>query len=501
MTELIVADDEKNIRAGLLKILSESFPGQLRIREAKNGEEALALAQDCPADIVITDIRMPKVDGVGLMRALSAFANPPSIIVLSGYDDFSYAREAIRSGARAYILKPVDRIELISVVALAAADCERRRKSAVENALSRIAREGRIPGDLDCGIPVSGGDFRYVFSFARPDATVPGTAQPDEAARYPATVAASSARTRLLDRIEALPFCYIVERSPVAVGCILDSSAATRFASELSALPVVSGASKSFRNLSFLRTARKQAQIAACGYFFNTSVALFEYDNTEQDSRESLLDEALRKLSSLIPSGKAEAAADLMRNILDFSPIPAAGQSRRLWMIHEYLTSSIVGRYWDHSEKDMYFTLKTLMAGNLFGFASLDEYCSATADLVYYIASRFHSRQAEYPFISEALAYIEEHCTEDINMTVVANHVSVNYSWFSEKFKEQTGVNFNEYLKRLRIAEAKRLLGKGCYKVYEVSSLSGFGDVKHFMKTFKEETGCSPGEYRRLYLD
>ena len=114
MTELIVADDEKNIRAGLLKILSESFPGQLRIREAKNGEEALALAQDCPADIVITDIRMPKLDGVALMRALSAFANPPSIIVLSGYDDFSYAREAIRSGARAYILKPVDRNELVA---------------------------------------------------------------------------------------------------------------------------------------------------------------------------------------------------------------------------------------------------------------------------------------------------------------------------------------------------------------------------------------------------
>ena len=84
-------------------------------------------------------------------------------------------------------------------------------------------------------------------------------------------------------------------------------------------------------------------------------------------------------------------------------------------------------------------------------------------------------------------------------MTVVANHVSVNYTYFSEKFKEHTGINFNDYLKNLRLAEAKRLLEKGCYKVYEVAENAGFGDVKYFMKTFKENTGVSPGEYRKQF--
>ena len=84
---------------------------------------------------------------------------------------------------------------------------------------------------------------------------------------------------------------------------------------------------------------------------------------------------------------------------------------------------------------------------------------------------------------------------KNINMAMVANQVSVNYTWFSEKFKEHTGVNFNEYLKRLRIEEAKSLLEKGCYKVYEVAERSGFSDVKYFMKIFREETGLSPTEW------
>jgi two-component system response regulator YesN len=62
------------------------------------------------------------------------------------------------------------------------------------------------------------------------------------------------------------------------------------------------------------------------------------------------------------------------------------------------------------------------------------------------------------------------------------------------------GQNFNDYIKQLRIEAAKRLLQQGCYKVYEVASRSGFGDVKYFMKTFKEATGLSPGEYQKRFI-
>ena len=75
----------------------------------------------------------------------------------------------------------------------------------------------------------------------------------------------------------------------------------------------------------------------------------------------------------------------------------------------------------------------------------------------------------------------------------------MNYTWFSEKFKEQMGVNFNDYLKRFRMEQAKYLLEKGTFKVYEVAEKCGFKDVKHFMKSFREMNGMSAGEYGRLY--
>ena len=82
-------------------------------------------------------------------------------------------------------------------------------------------------------------------------------------------------------------------------------------------------------------------------------------------------------------------------------------------------------------------------------------------------------------------------------MTVVSNHVSMNYSLFSLLFKQYTGVNFSGYLQELRISEAKRLLEKTDWRVNEICRRAGFSDDKHFLKVFKAAVGFSPTEYRR----
>jgi YesN/AraC family two-component response regulator len=238
MTTILIADDEKNIRAGIQKILREEFAGAgIAFFEAKNGEEALELAVREKPDILITDIRMPRIDGIELMRRIRLYLNSGmNIIVLSGYDEFSYAQKAIDYHAASYILKPVDRKEL----------------------------------------------------------------------------------------------------------------------------------------------------------------------------------------------------AEAVRNLI-------------------------------HGE-----------AGRKRG--SLDR-----------------------DFIEEALAWIKDHLTEDITMAQAANQVSANYSYFSEKFKKHTGIHFNEYLKRRRIALAMRLLAGGNYRVYEAAEKCGYRDVKYFLRQFKEIAGLSPGKWSRLH--
>ena len=99
--------------------------------------------------------------------------------------------------------------------------------------------------------------------------------------------------------------------------------------------------------------------------------------------------------------------------------------------------------------------------------------------------------------MEQAIAYIQENYATDLNMAVVSNYVSMNYSLFSYAFKMYTGKNFVNYLKDLRVNEAKRLLAETDMRVIEISQQVGYENEKHFMKIFKSVSGVSPTEYRK----
>ena len=102
--------------------------------------------------------------------------------------------------------------------------------------------------------------------------------------------------------------------------------------------------------------------------------------------------------------------------------------------------------------------------------------------------------------IRQGVQYIQQHFREPLNMAVVSNHVSMNYSLFSLLFKQYTGGNFVSYLQKLRIDEAKRLLETTDRRVNEIGRSVGFSDEKHFLKVFKSAVGMSPTEYRKSAL-
>ena len=99
--------------------------------------------------------------------------------------------------------------------------------------------------------------------------------------------------------------------------------------------------------------------------------------------------------------------------------------------------------------------------------------------------------------MKQAVAYIEEHYASDLNMAVVSNYLSMNYSLFPYSFKQYTGSNFVNYLRDIRMKEAKRLLAGTDMRIAEISQAVGYENEKHFMKLFKSSCGVSPSEYRR----
>lgn len=109
---VLLVDDEERIRKGIKKLLEEVIGGYTVVAEAGNGKKALECLLSCKVDLIFTDIRMPEMDGIELIRKVRQQLPQIPIFVLSGYDEYEYMREALKSNATDYILKPVDRVEL-----------------------------------------------------------------------------------------------------------------------------------------------------------------------------------------------------------------------------------------------------------------------------------------------------------------------------------------------------------------------------------------------------
>ena len=133
MLKIIIAEDEEIIRQGLVRTLPWSDYNAEIVGEAADGKEALSLIRRIHADVVITDIRMPRLSGLELARILHESGSSPRIIFLTSYADFTYAQQAIRLGAADYLLKPVDEAELAKVLAGISAEKEKRSGTASED--------------------------------------------------------------------------------------------------------------------------------------------------------------------------------------------------------------------------------------------------------------------------------------------------------------------------------------------------------------------------------
>ena len=481
MITIVLSDDEKLIRAGLKKILLDSIDIPLEIIEAKNGAEALELCREKKPEILITDIRMPVMDGVELMKEISSMENnKPAIIVLSGYDDFSYAKAAIQSGALSYILKPVDKKELISAVNSAIMDCMKDEKEQNAQKFRQIIEKGRL--DDVSGLPeikIKNG-LRCIVIYGQ----------------NPAAALESVMHGKLY---------YIVEQTKNFVLIVLPFDGEEVKYDQSYLETYIVGISGPADDYSMLRTMRRQAITAAMQSFFDSQTGavleenrkggLYYWENENHISDFAQLDEAYEKMISHCDLATTEETLADVNGLFGCFNENAKLNSETLYYLYRKITSNMFTRYPGYTDSDMYLHIKGIMIENIFEYMTLAEWQGSVQDYAVYLSALLKQNTKESPYITEALEFIKTHFKKNINMAMVANQVSVNYTWFSEKFKEHTGVNFNEYLKRLRIEEAKNLLEKGCYKVYEVAERSGFSDVKYFMKIFREETGLSPTEW------
>jgi len=479
MITIVIADDEKIIRAGLKKILSDSFGEVINIIEAKNGEEALEICKSNQPELVITDIRMPKVNGVELMKRLSTLQNKPAIIVLSGYDDFSYAKAAIQNGASSYLLKPVDKKELLNAVKSAISSYEKEEKKKNEQTLKSLVADGEViskeifnnckfQNDFYCVSVVGENNFEKIESILSPVQS------------------------------------YCIEHKKNISTFLIPREAMYLLETDISISSFVIGVSTASNDFLNLKSMLNQSFISLLNSFFcdehetenKKQNGIFTFDESNEENDFSSVEKKYEIFAGKIDISSSEVIQHDIKELFDFSKVKLQSRAFCLNYIYMKICNDLFIRCSSYIESDTYLMIKEMMIKNIMQSNSLKDWQNYVCDFSVYLSNIMKKNKSEYSYITEALKYIESHFTKNINMAMVANQVSTNYTWFSEKFKEQVGVNFNEYLKRLRLEEAKKLLESGCYKVYEVASRSGFGDVKYFMKTFRENTGMSPTNWK-----
>lgn len=475
MKTLLIAEDEKMIRSGLKAMVKRSGAKVEEILECQNGEEALAIIEKQKVDVLFTDIRMPKMDGLALLNELNGRGDSPEIVVISGYDDFSYAVEALKCGAREYILKPVNREDIYKIM---------------NNLEALIEEKNKVVEKLEAIEDIVEQQIKYIL--LNPSITN-SELKSFEQSFESHWINSEDYQVFCLHEQVGLPegaetiLCEIEDHYVV----ICTEKEISLLEESLSEKSI--GLSSRYKGAMHLRIAYEQALLAR-KYAYMMNLPCLRYNDVPIKQNTKIDSKAVTRLIQLVGTERYEELGETFDSILGENMI-----HKMLYKDFEdlmrKLTESILEYYGSVINPTDFRSIKH--------FYKFDTYKSYKEHLKRYILvlndkiHDTHERNKNNTQMKEAVDYIYENYDKDLNMAMVSNYISMNYSCFSQTFKEYTGMNFVNYIKEVRINKAKELLQDTNKKVAEIGYEVGYENEKHFMKVFKSVTGISPTEYRK----
>lgn len=475
MKTLLIVEDEKMIRQGLKAMVKRSGVKIEQILECKNGEEALGIINHQKVDVLFTDIRMPKMDGLTLLNKLNEREDSPEIVVISGYDDFSYAVEALKCGAREYILKPVNREDVYKIM---------------NNLEKIIARKNRVIEKLGAIEDILKQQIKYILMNSYiTNSELKSFKQSFESHWINSEnyqIFCLREQIALPEEVEAI-LCEVEEHYIV----ICNEKEVSLLEGSLKEKRI--GLSSKHKGVMHLRIAYEQALLAR-KYAYMMNLPCLKYEDVPMQQNTKIDNKALTKFVQLIGTERYDELSETFESVLGEDLV-----ARMLYKDFEDLMRKLIESILEHYCS----VIDPIDFGDIKYFYKYDTYKSYKEHLKHYLLMlndkihSTHEKNKNNTQMKEVVDYIYENYNKDLNMAMVSNHISMNYSCFSQIFKEYTGKNFVNYIKEVRINKAKELLQDTTKKVAEVGYAVGYENEKHFMKVFKSITGISPTEYRR----
>lgn len=482
MNTVLIVEDEKLIRQGIKSMIQRCGVNIQTIIECSNGQMALDVLQSQQVDVMFTDIRMPKMDGITLVQEMQKFAKRPLTVVISGYDDFAYAVEMLRMGVREYILKPIDREQITGIMHRMEEELMHIRETQ-----DTLRQAGYQQLRFLCTSEHASTEDIELISRHYKDSFLQG--------EYEVCCCSYEGE----DEEQGNSYLYLQNVGGYDLFLVSCENKEFLLKNELRNCYV--GFGQPVRGITLLRKAYEQA-ILSRHKAFAQCIRTVDYDEgwvTESKEHGRLAEEEIRKIEGavhILGTERVEEAVELIHEygrLVKDASMATDEFADRIHLLLERITVNYENVLKVRKES-------ILELQDIYRYQTITEYIATFTDWM----RRFHDLISEEfddyknkQKIQQAVSYIHENYNKDLNMAVVSNYISMNYSLFSCTFKQYTGTNFVNFLKDLRMQEAKRLLESTDMRVNEISQAVGYENEKHFMKIFKAVLGVSPTEYRK----
>lgn len=530
MYRIMLTDDEGIVLNSLTFLIEKNFEGQFEIETAKSGRVAIELAEHFRPDIIFMDIQMPGINGIDAMREIRKMLPKVIFIVLTAYDKFDYAKEAINLGVLEYLNKPFNQKVVVDVLNQAIGELDERRE--------KRRQELQIKERLETVVPIIENGFIYSIIFQeRFD---------EDIENYKSLLGIDADHGYMM----VVVFGDTQQENHMTNNIGISVKAQTIYYNKVreilkDAFPeAIVGSVTGNKIPIFVPSTGEQMDIRQRSEIIEKSrVTARIMKNATEDTtyrigigsvrklKDSLhsYDEALKALYST--TGSVAHVDDLPIAVAYEESYPADMENELFDKLADGIVDDcvvIAGNFFDwmlekYSDDTMSIRLKALefvlraesdmyrSGGHTYVFDSRKDYLAEIMgandmgmlknwylDKIKKAAVNINTGSSDHTHhvIKKAIDYIENNFAKDISLDEISQELNLSSYYFSKLFKEEKGEGFVEYLNTRRVNEAKELMKNPDKSIKEISSESGYSDPNYFSRIFKKYTGMTPTEYR-----
>lgn len=513
MMNVLIADDEQLVLEGIKQIIDWDSCGFSICGTARNGEEALKKILDLNPALVLLDIRMPRMNGIEVVKEATGAGFTGKFIILSGVSDFKLAQTAMRYGVDFYLTKPVDEDELEQSVCTVRDIIIKESKTSLsysqyldkarENIIREILLDTCDYSTLNLEELHLNASVYQVVTYGNYN-----QGQFHQAWDFSELMRVTNQDNNSFDILEIEQRKAILLKGPFATGRFNDLLAHYHHAPQKGSpfdsvflaygrqVTDVQDINLSYKDVCQLEARRffctpgqhvvgykelDRQEISACLPSPDlTSRYAESFSNYIQSYNLVLITETLKELSGFL-SGCNAKIIDIKHFLID---------------IYILVKQKIMQAF---PNSDLPFPANTSVI-------ILIEEKYYLYEIMTFLAEQFEMCMNSVGYSSgenvldEVLYYIEHNYQENLKLESIASLFGYNSSYLGRLFTKKLNVNFNTYLDQVRIAKAKELLANPSLKVYEIAKMAGYNNVDYFHRKFKKHEGTSPAEYRKKIL-